>query len=99
MPPGPTTSTRRSAAEKTVEIGQLVVAADEVDGQGRQVPDQARPLRRTLASGGTRATASWLEDPLLEVLELRTGVETELVGQLDTDSLIGIQGVGLAAAR
>ena len=58
------------------ERGDLGLAADELGRQRRQVPG-----RRGAARGDRRERRVVVEDLLLELLQLRSGVEPELVGQ------------------
>ena len=85
MPPGPTTSTRRWLPISSRELRDLVVAADEVGLQRRQVAGRRRPQRRVV-----------LQDLELELLQARAGLEPELVGERGAHALVGRQRVGLA---
>ena len=86
MPPGPTTSTSRCASQHPRERGDVVVAADELGLQRREVP------RRRGAERGVV-----LEDLALELLQARARVEPEVLGEPRADALIGGERVGLAA--
>ena len=84
-----------STREQLGERCQLGLPADEFHRHRRQV---AR--RRLERSGRARADVQGVavrQDLLLELLELRAGVEAEFVRQLAPDALVGRQRVGLAS--
>ena len=98
MPPGPTISTSRFSLSESDDRRHLDVAADELGRQRRQVA--RRPhlmgLRRREREGIDIEQRVLGQDPLLELAAAGAGVETELVGQLGPDPLVGRQRVGLA---
>ena len=89
MPPGPTTSTSRSRAEqrRTAPRSPSSRPTSSVDSDGRF------PAARRSARAGRVV----VEDLALELLQPRSGLEAELVGEPGADPLVRRQRVGLAA--
>ena len=83
--------------EQLGQVGDDPVATDELGRHRRQVADRHGSLGRVgrRAHGGERSVVG--EDLVLELLQLRSRVETELVGQQAPDSLVGGQARRLGA--
>ena len=87
--PGPVISTSRRLRNELGQRGDLAVAADELGQERRQVAGGRR------ASGAAQPRIV-LEDPSLELLQPRSRLEPEVLGEPAPDPLIGGQRVGLA---
>ena len=74
--------------------GDVLLAADEPGRQRRQVPRGRRRSRRDAIRDAQRRILP--EDLALELLQPRSGIEPELVGQQRPDPLVRRQRVGLA---
>ena len=96
MPPGPTISTSRSAPSRSDEGGDLRLPTDELSDRSTAGCRPRVVIGRVPARGpAERGVVD--QDLSLELLQLRPGVEAELVGQLVPDPLVRGQRVGLAA--
>ena len=98
-PPGPTISTSRRVASSSVTVSDdRSRPTSSVDIDGR-FPTGVATVGGDASSGGWRSSeASWVRIWCCELLQLRSWVEAELVGQQVPDPLVGGQGVGLASA-
>ncbi len=96
-PPGPTTTTSRcveSRSDRATSSASRPTSSTDSDGR---LPTESCPsIGIVVRTGGVERRVVGQDLPL-ELLQLRTGVEAELVGQAVADPLVGGQCVGLAA--
>ena len=96
-PPGPTTTTSRCAesrSDRAASSASRPTSSTDSDGRLPAGPWSAIGI---VVRPAASSDASWVEDLLLELLQVRTGVEAELVGQAVANPLVGGQCIGLAA--
>ena len=96
-PPGPTISTSRSPASRSDRAATSVSRpTSSADIDGRFPAGVSGPSARTVRRGDAERRVVD-QDLLLELLQLRSRVEAELVGQLVPDPLVRRQRIGLAS--
>ena len=85
------------AGQQVGDLRDLLHTTDERTGHRRQVPGRRRGIDPCRHTGSEVERRVLDQDPLFELLQLRPGIEPELLGQLVLDPLVRREGIRLTA--